>query len=372
MRRIAAGLAAAVAVAACGHDIDPFVPAAPPAMTGALKPNALLGRAEIFAAGQLRGPEDAAVDAKGRIYVSSVADGKVRRIEPRGMGRATIEVFADLGPGATAGMKWDSAGNLLACHSPRGLVAIDADGRHRLLTAEARGQPIRSCNDLEVAKNGLIFFTDSSRRWYGHESGGDWRREFLEARPNGRLLVHDPRTNRTRVLVDPMYFPNGVALSQDESFLLVAETFLYRILRYWLAGPKAGTIEVFADNLPGFPDGITADGAGLFWVAMNAQRSHVVDWLQSKTWLKDGLASLPADLWSQPERYGLVVAIDETGRAVQSLHDPSGHIHGTSNVVPVGEWLYLATLAGDYVARVKRPPLPAKQMPPQPPPRARP
>ena len=42
----------------------------------------------------------------------------------------------------------------------------------------------------------------------------------------------------------------------------------YRIQRYWLTGDKAGTSDVFADNLPGCPDNINSNGMGVFWIAL--------------------------------------------------------------------------------------------------------
>lgn len=53
-----------------------------------------------------------------------------------------------------------------------------------------------------------------------------------------------------------------------EDFVLVNETYRYRIVRYWLKGPKAGTHEVFIDNLPGFPDNISSNRKGTFWLAL--------------------------------------------------------------------------------------------------------
>lgn len=58
------------------------------------------------------------------------------------------------------------------------------------------------------------------------------------------MLVYDPRDKSTRVVADGIYFSNGVALSPDESFLVVGETFGCRLLRVWLRGEKAGTTEV--------------------------------------------------------------------------------------------------------------------------------
>jgi sugar lactone lactonase YvrE len=64
-----------------------------------------------------------------------------------------------------------------------------------------------------------------------------------------------------------LYFPNGVALAPDESFLLVAQTAKYDILRIPLAGPVAGHPEPFATSLPGIPDNMSSIGDGTYWVA---------------------------------------------------------------------------------------------------------
>jgi hypothetical protein len=61
------------------------------------------------------------------------------------------------------------------------------------------------------------------------------------------------------VLLKDLYFANGVALSANEDFVLVNETYRYRISRYWLKGEQAGTQDVFIDNLPGLPDNLQAD-----------------------------------------------------------------------------------------------------------------
>jgi len=75
-------------------------------------------------------------------------------------------------------------------------------------------------------------------------------------------------SKKTILLVDGIFFANGVAMSQDESFVLVAETASMRIIRCWLKGPKAGTTDAFADRIPGFPDGIVRASDGSFYVAV--------------------------------------------------------------------------------------------------------
>ena len=102
--------------------------------------------------------------------------------------------------------------------------------------------------------------------------------DLLEARPHGRLLRYDPATRQTTVLLRDLYFANGVALSRGEDFVLVNETYRYRTRRFWLKGPKAGTSDVFLDNLPGFPDNIDGNRKGSFWLALftvrNPDRGH--------------------------------------------------------------------------------------------------
>lgn len=48
---------------------------------------------------------------------------------------------------------------------------------------------------------------------------------------NFRLIKYDPVTKTNTVLIDRIHFANGVALAADESYVLVAETFRYRVLR---------------------------------------------------------------------------------------------------------------------------------------------
>lgn len=63
-------------------------------------------------------------------------------------------------------------------------------------------------------------------------------------------------------------FANGVVLSDDESYVLVAETMKSRIVKYNLKGPKAGKQEIFIEGLPGVPDNLVSDGHGGILVTM--------------------------------------------------------------------------------------------------------
>jgi sugar lactone lactonase YvrE len=153
-----------------------------------------------------------------------------------------------------------------------------------------------------------------------------------------------------------LYFANGVALSSKEDFVLVNETYRYRIVRYWLKGPRAGEHEVFIDNLPGFPDNISSTRRGTFWLALFTVRNPTVDALHPYPFLKAQLAKLPKSLWPKPKPYGLVLALDEEGRITRSLHDPTGQL--LREITSAREYrghLYLGSLHNDRIGRYALP-----------------
>ncbi|NQD94386.1 SMP-30/gluconolactonase/LRE family protein [Pseudomonas sp. CrR25] len=326
--------------------IDPLAWQAPPApaMTGTLEPNDTLMKAELLGKGQLQGPEDSAVDGQGRVY-SGQQDGRIVRIDANG----NLETFADTG-GRPLGMDFDAAGRLIVADAYKGLLAIDAQGQIEVLAREADGVPFKFTDDLDIARDGTIYFSDASSRF----EQPDYLLDLLEARPHGRLLSHDPASGETRVLLNDLYFANGVALSAAEDFVLVNETYRYRITRYWLKGAKAGSHDIFIDNLPGLPDNLQGDRTGTFWIALPTPRKADADFLHRHPWLKAQLAKLPRALWPKAIPYGFAIAVNEQGEIVQSLHDTSGsHLRMVTSVKPVGDYLYLGSLENDRIGKLK-------------------
>lgn len=325
--------------------IDPLAWEAPkaPAMTGILEPNDTLMKAQLLGQGQLHGPEDTAVDAQGRVY-AGLQDGRIVRV----LADDSVETFVDTG-GRPLGMDFDASGNLIVADAYKGLLSIDAQGAIKVLTTEADGLPFAFTDDLDIARDGTIYFSDASSRF----EQPDYLLDLLEARPHGRLLAYDPATGATRVLLKDLYFANGVALSADEDFVLVNETYRYRITRYWLKGDKAGSHDIFIDNLPGLPDNLQGDRKGTFWVALPTPRKADADFLHRHPWLKAQLAKLPRFMWPKAIPYGFAIALDEQGNIVRSLHDTSGtHLRMVTSVKPVGDQLYLGSLDNDRIGRL--------------------
>src|SRR5215470_3632068 len=137
------------------------------------------------------GPEDVAIDASGRIY-GGLEDGHIMRLEPDG---SHAMVFANT-HGRPLGLIFDHAGNLIVADANKGLLSVDSNGNINVLTTGADGDPFHLTNDLDVAADGTIYFTDSSKFPLTQ-----FVADILEHQPKGRFLSYDPQTKTTRVLM---------------------------------------------------------------------------------------------------------------------------------------------------------------------------
>lgn len=87
----------------------------------------------------------------------------------------------------------------------------------------------------------------------------------------GRLLWYDARRRHVTVLHSGLPYPNGVAVSDDGSHVVVAHSGLCELRRCWLCGPSAGKSETFAE-VPGYPDNVRRDDSrGGYWVALSRE-----------------------------------------------------------------------------------------------------
>jgi sugar lactone lactonase YvrE len=262
-----------------------------------------------------------------------------------------LKTFAET-KGRPLGIQFDKNKNLIVCDSYKGLLSINPRGKIKVLATSADGVPFKFTDALDISSDGTIYFTDASSK-YGQN---EYLYDLLESKPHGRFLGYDPATGQTKVLLKNLYFANGVALSQQEDFVLINETYRYRIVRYWLKGAKAGKHEIFIDNLPGFPDNISSNHKGTFWLALFTVRNEAVDKLHPSPFLKAQMSKLPKALWPKPKPYGLVLALDEQGKITQSLHEPTGkHLKEITSAREYGGYLYLGSLHNDRIGKYKLP-----------------
>jgi sugar lactone lactonase YvrE len=323
-----------------------WTPPAAPELTGVYAQNFDLAKVERLHVDGF-GPEDVAIDSQDRIYTGT-ADGRIFRFHPDG---TRPEVFANTG-GRPLGLIFDHDGNLIVADAIKGLLSIAQDGSIVLLTTQANDVPFRCTNDLDIAADGTIYFTDASFRFPLTQLKAD----LLEHQPNGRFMAYDPKTKQARVLLSDLYFANGVAVSPDQSFVLVDETGAYRVRRYWLIGPKQGQSDIFIDNLPGFPDGISSNGRDTFWLALVNRRDAALDGLLPHPFLRKVVMRLPDFLQPNIKRYAFVLALDRSGRVVRNLQDPSPQsFTQIANVVEHKGNLYFGSIGESAIGRMRLP-----------------
>jgi sugar lactone lactonase YvrE len=323
-----------------------WTPPPAPELTGVYAQNSELAKIERLPVDGFA-PEDVAMDSRDRLY-SGAEDGRIFRFQPDG---THPEVFANTG-GRPLGLIFDHDGNLIVADANKGLLSISSNGTISVLTTEAEGVPFRCTNDLDVATDGTIYFTDASYKY----SLAHLKDDMLEHQPNGRFMAYDPRTKQTRVLLKDFYFANGVAISPDQSFALVNDTGAYRVRRFWLKGEKQGQSDIFIDNLPGFPDGISANGRDTFWIAIVNRRDAALDSLHPHPFLKKVVWRLPNFLQPNIKRYAFVVALDANGKVVRNLQDPSPQCFAQiANVVEHKGMLYFGSIGESAIGRMPLP-----------------
>ena len=79
---------------------------------------------------------------------------------------------------------------------------------------------IRHANDVIEASDGSLYFSVASTKFGFH----NWHLDLLEAKLNGQLLKYDPSSNDTSIVIDGLYFANGVALATEQDYPVVYKT----------------------------------------------------------------------------------------------------------------------------------------------------
>lgn len=315
-----------------------------PAGSGIYAKNNELAAAQLVKTGH--GPEGIAFDAAGRLH-TGLHNGDILQQQTDG----SFKVLANTG-GRPLGLNFDAQGDLIIADAIKGLIALTPTGDMRTLAADFDGKRMLFVDDLAIASDGKIYFSDASARYeYGHDM-----MELFERRPSGRLFSFDPQTQTLELLLDNLYFANGVALSADEAFVLVNETYDHRIMRYWLKGPKAGTADVFAENLPGYIDNITEGPDGSFWLAVVAARTDQLDGLVAAPFARKIIYRvMQATNINPAEKHSYAVKLSPDGEPLVSLEDDSGHIYMMTSVLQYGDQLYLGSLLMDAFGVIDAP-----------------
>jgi simple sugar transport system permease protein/ribose transport system permease protein len=294
-----------------------------------MAPNDRLRDVGVIGLGVLEGAEDVIFDRADNLYTGN-RHGDILKWLPPDYTR--YEVLAHIG-GSPLGMAFDKAGRLNICVAGMGLYQVEMNGVVRRLTAETNrslfsiidDSNMKLADDLDIAPDGAIYFSEATTRFEMH----DWYADALESRGNGRIIRYDPATRQTRTILPNLVFPNGICMSHDRQSFLFAESWACRISKYYFDGPKKGRVEVVISNLPGYPDNINRSSDGGYWVALMGMRTPALDLALEMPGFRRRMARrCSEDVWLMPNlNTGCVLKFDEAGNISESLWDLGGEKH---------------------------------------------
>lgn len=320
--------------------------------------NQMLHGSEKIGVDQLLAPEDVAYDPNSGVIYTGCVDGWLKKVTVNeSAADSTVENWVFTG-GRPLGLALGRHGEVIVADANKGLLLnVTSEGEIKVLTEEAEGLKFKLADAVDVAEDGIIYFSDASYK-YNFE---DHIYDFLEGRPYGRLLSYDPSTKHTKTLLSDLYFANGVAVSPDQNFVIVCETPLRKCKKYHIKGDKKGSVDIFVDNLPGFPDNIRYDGEGHYWIALASEKTYSWDLAQRYPFIRKIMAILVKYVGKpKAEKNGGVLSVDLQGNPVEHYYD--GDLTMVSSGTKIGDHLYCGSVKSPYILRINLKQNPALQI----------
>ncbi|MGI9292977.1 MAG: SMP-30/gluconolactonase/LRE family protein, partial [Pseudomonadales bacterium] len=325
---------------------EKYQPPPDPGLVGKFTPNQQLALAErLYLPESADGPEDIAV-LDGEIYTADMHGGLFRLTGSR------FEKVADLG-GRPLGLDEGPDDTLYIADSFRGLMRWSKEGGLETIVSAIDGAPVVYANQVAVATDGSVYFSNSSDRFDPETMGGTKPTSVMtifEQSKTGYVARWSP-DGRVEKVAEGLVYANGLALSRDEDFLLISETGRATIHRLWLSGDNEGQLEPFLENLPAYPDNIESAEDGSFWVAFASPRVPA-EVLMPYPLLRKILWRLGPSVRPAPIQHGIVTQFAADGSIIRVLQDSDGELGITSGARMVGNNLYVGLLEGGYAARL--------------------
>jgi len=199
------------------------------------------------------------------LYFTSVRRGTQVAIKRLELATGRVEIVRSE-TNVANGMVLDREGRLVVCEqgtlvTPARITRFDRNtGDVETVVDSCGGLPLNSPNDVVVARDGAIWFTDPS---YGDLQG------FRPApQRHDAVYRHDPSTGKTTVVAERFDKPNGLAFSPSERLLYVTDNGApHHLLAFTVAGTRLGPSHRVAVGTPGHPDGLKVDETGRIYAS---------------------------------------------------------------------------------------------------------
>lgn len=193
----------------------------------------------------------------GRMWVADWTAGLIRTVDDAGQARTVVEhrslpLCFDFLPDSAAG-----DGLILTSSSLLALLRLSADGtlsRYADLSALSAHGP----NDIVIDGRGNTYVNNVNFDFAAGPPAGDPAPGFVALATEGSA----------RIVADDLAFPNGMAVTADNSTLIVAESYRHRLTAFDIGiDGSLSNRRVWADVGEHSPDGICLDRAGAAWYA---------------------------------------------------------------------------------------------------------
>jgi gluconolactonase len=159
----------------------------------------------------------------------------------------------------------DRQGRLVTCeHSGRRVTRTELDGTVTIIADSYNGKPLNSPNDVVVASNGSIWFTDPSYGIMANYEGIKGQQE----QPGHYVYRVDGQNGNMTVVADDFKQPNGLCFSHDEKklYIIDSEAQTIRVFDVDIDAGKLSNGKQFAEKVA--TDGIRADTDGNLWYSI--------------------------------------------------------------------------------------------------------
>ncbi|MGB3481082.1 MAG: CoA transferase [Mycobacterium sp.] len=250
----------------------------------------------------------------GRLFVTSLSRGAVFEVFLDGREPTAV---ADPGSGPN-GMTVGEDGRLWITQN--GGTAVPSRSRRRVPPSIQVWDPseseapkivlraeVHAPSDCAVASDGALWFTDPTGHGFGRDAVA------------GRVWRFEPTTGTASIMLDDVYFPNGIAFGTDATDVYISETARDRVRRYTVTADGAVRDPAAPELTVSTPDGLAVDAAGGIWVA--GSRSGAVSYFDASgrqvQRLDIGAGSMPTSVcFAGPDLSILVVTVAKGGRVL--------------------------------------------------------